>query len=248
MRLNNKIVNWLSCGLAVVVLAFGLGCGGGSSSGGDGGDSTTDIPSAPTGVTATAGNGQVTISWTAVTDAASYNIYWSTTSDVTKTSGTRITGATSPYSHTGRTNGMRYYYVVTAVNSSGERAASAQVSATPNVTSAMFSITEREATVWDFGSASEAWAAALKCSYITNIPCADPFSNKNPTVTLFSPAGQKLSEVSIYDAWGGKKSSLIFQMAPEWETPLAGMYKLVADYEGSRIYEDSVAFSGYSLC
>lgn len=36
MRLNNKIVNWLSCGLAVVVLAFGLGCGGsgGSSSGG----------------------------------------------------------------------------------------------------------------------------------------------------------------------------------------------------------------------
>jgi hypothetical protein len=101
--------------------------------------------------------------------------------------------------------------------------------------------------VWDFGSGYEAWGAALKCSYVTNIPCADPFSNKNPTVTLFSPAGEKLSEVSIYDGMGGKKSSLTFSMALGWKTPPAGMYKIVADYEGSRIYEDSVAFSGYSL-
>jgi hypothetical protein len=146
-----------------------------------------------------------------------------------------------------RTVRVRYYYVVTAVNPSGESAASAQVSATPDVTSAVFSITECEATVWDFGSGYEAWGAALKCSYVTNIPCADPFSNKNPTVTLFSPAGEKLSEVSIYDGMGGKKSSLTFSMALWWKTPPAGMYKIVADYEGSRIYEDSVAFSGYSL-
>jgi uncharacterized repeat protein (TIGR02543 family) len=62
---------------------------------------------APAGVTATAGKSQVTISWDAVSGATSYNIYWSTTSGVTKTSGTRITGATSPYGHAGRTNGTR---------------------------------------------------------------------------------------------------------------------------------------------
>ncbi|MGD0078791.1 MAG: hypothetical protein ABSB91_09255, partial [Sedimentisphaerales bacterium] len=59
----------------------------------------TDIPSVPTGVTASAGDGQVSISWSAVSGATSYNIYWSTTSGVTKTNGTKITDATSPYSH-----------------------------------------------------------------------------------------------------------------------------------------------------
>jgi fibronectin type 3 domain-containing protein len=88
-------------------------------------------PSIPTGVTAAAGNGQVTISWNAVGGATSYNIYWSTTAGVTKTNGTKITGATSPYTHTGITNGTAYYYVVTAVNSLGESMESAQVSATP---------------------------------------------------------------------------------------------------------------------
>ena len=86
---------------------------------------------APTDVSATAGNGKVTISWNTVSGATSYNIYWSTTAGVTKTNGTKITNATSPYSHTGRTNGTTYYYIVTAVNTSGESVASAQVSATP---------------------------------------------------------------------------------------------------------------------
>src|SRR3989338_7574886 len=61
------------------------------------GGTTGSAPSAPTGVTATAGNGQVSISWSSVSGATSYNIYWSTTTGVTKTTGTKITGATSPY-------------------------------------------------------------------------------------------------------------------------------------------------------
>lgn len=95
---------------------------------------TGTAPSTPTGASATAGNGQITISWNAVTGATSYNIYWSTTSGVTKTSGTKISNATSPYTHTGRTNGTTYYYIVTAVNSSGESMASSQASATTNGT------------------------------------------------------------------------------------------------------------------
>ena len=76
----------------------------------------------------------MSISWTSVSGATSYNIYWSTTSGVTKTTGTKITGATSPYTHTGRTNGTTYYYVVTAVNGYGESSESSQVSGTPQST------------------------------------------------------------------------------------------------------------------
>jgi fibronectin type 3 domain-containing protein len=88
------------------------------------------VPAAPTGVSAAGGTNQVTISWSAVTSATSYNIYWSTTSGVTPTNGTRISGVTSPAIQTGLTAGTTYYYIVTAVNSAGEGAASIQVAAT----------------------------------------------------------------------------------------------------------------------
>lgn len=92
----------------------------------------TTAPAAPTGVTATAGNGQATISWNAVSGVTSYNIYWSTSSGVSKTSYTgKISNVTNPYTHTGRTNGTTYYYIVTAVNSYGESLGSSEVSAKP---------------------------------------------------------------------------------------------------------------------
>jgi len=88
-------------------------------------------PSGPTGVNTDPGNGQVTISWSSVTGATSYNLYWSLTSGVNKTNGTKIPNVTSPYVHSGLTNGTTYYYVVTAVNSYGESGESAQQSAIP---------------------------------------------------------------------------------------------------------------------
>jgi fibronectin type 3 domain-containing protein len=90
------------------------------------------IPAAPAGVTATGGANQVTISWPAVTAATSYNIYYSTTSGVTKANGSKITNAASPYLQTGLAAGTTYYYIVTAQNSAGEGAASAQATATTN--------------------------------------------------------------------------------------------------------------------
>ncbi|MBI5178325.1 MAG: fibronectin type III domain-containing protein [Nitrospinae bacterium] len=93
---------------------------------------TSSVPSAPTGVAATAGNAQATVSWTAVTGATSYNVYYSATSGA-GTGGTKVTGHTSGNAITGLTNGTTYYFVVTAVNAAGESTASSQVSATPQV-------------------------------------------------------------------------------------------------------------------
>lgn len=93
--------------------------------------SGTTTPATPTGVTATAGYNQITVSWPAVTGASSYNIYWSTTSGVT-TSGTKISGVTSPYTVTSLSSSTTYFYVVTAVSAGGESGVSNQVSATPS--------------------------------------------------------------------------------------------------------------------
>lgn len=90
---------------------------------------------APTGVTAAPGNGQATIGWNTVAGATSYNIYWSTSSGVTKENGTKIQAvAESPYKHTGLANGTTYYYIVTAGNGVEESAPSAEAAAKPTAT------------------------------------------------------------------------------------------------------------------
>lgn len=89
-----------------------------------------NAPYAPTGVTATSGAGQVTIAWSPVETATSYNLYWSETRGVSPVTGTKITGISNPYVHAGRTDGSTYYYIVTAVNLYGESVASIEVAVT----------------------------------------------------------------------------------------------------------------------
>jgi len=91
---------------------------------------TTTAPAAPTGLTATAGNAQVSLSWNASAGATSYNVLRSTTNGGPYT--TIATGVTTTsYTDTGLTNGTTYYYVVQAVNTAGTSPNSNQASATP---------------------------------------------------------------------------------------------------------------------
>lgn len=95
-------------------------------------------PNPPTNVTATAGDGQVALSWSTVSDAWSYNIYWSTTPGVTKATGTKIPIYYYSYTHSGLNNGTTYYYVVTSISSYGmESSESSEVSATPQAGATM---------------------------------------------------------------------------------------------------------------
>ena len=85
---------------------------------------------APTGLTATAGNGQVTLTWNSVSNAYYYKIYRS--NSATGTYSYIGTAYSTSYTNTGLTNGQTYYYKVSAVDYSyNESALSSYVSATP---------------------------------------------------------------------------------------------------------------------
>jgi fibronectin type III domain protein len=87
-------------------------------------------PSAPAGLVATAGNGQVSLAWSASSGASSYNVLRSGASGGPYTQ-IASSLASNSYTNTGLTNGQTYYYVVEAVNSVGVSPYSNQASATP---------------------------------------------------------------------------------------------------------------------
>ena len=86
-------------------------------------------PLPPTGLTATAGSGQVALAWAASSGAASYNVKRSTTSGGPYATVASVTGTS--FTNTGLTNGTTYFFVVSAVNGAGESMNSTQVNATP---------------------------------------------------------------------------------------------------------------------
>ena len=96
--------------------------GNGGGSGGGGGSSTT-APGAPTGVSATAGDGQATVSWTAPssTGGASitgYTVQYSSDGGSTWNTAS-CSGTSTSCTVTGLTNGSNYVFKVAATNSAG---------------------------------------------------------------------------------------------------------------------------------
>ncbi|HUB86732.1 MAG TPA: NPCBM/NEW2 domain-containing protein, partial [Verrucomicrobiae bacterium] len=87
-------------------------------------------PGVPTGLSATAGNALVNLSWNAAANATGYNVKRSTTNG-----GPYMVIATNiaqtSYLDAGVINGTNYYYVVSAVNDGGESLNSTQVNITP---------------------------------------------------------------------------------------------------------------------
>jgi beta-glucanase (GH16 family) len=90
-------------------------------------------PATPAGLTANAGESQVTLSWSPSTGTVNYNVKRSLVSDGPYTPA--YGGLTSTnYTDLRLTNGTTYYYVVSAVAAGCESADCAQVSATPAYT------------------------------------------------------------------------------------------------------------------
>ena len=132
-------------GLSAIALGLALAVGtaaGASASTGrvarvSAGTAGLAAPAAPAGLVATAGAGQVSLSWNAsASGATSYDVHAGTTGDFqasTKVATVRGLG----YTATGLANGTTYYFWVTAANGAGTSSSSDVASATPAAAAAV---------------------------------------------------------------------------------------------------------------
>jgi hypothetical protein len=92
-------------------------------------ESDPSPPAAPTDLTASPDDNQVTLSWSPVSGATSYNLYRAT---VGGQETLLRTGVASGYTDTTVSNGTPYFYQVLAVNGAGTSASSNEVPVMPN--------------------------------------------------------------------------------------------------------------------
>lgn len=89
------------------------------------------VPATPVGLGAAPGNGLVNLTWTAVTNATTYNIKRGISNGGPYTN---VASSFVPsYTDAGLSNGITYYYVVSSVTYTNESFNSAQVSAKPGI-------------------------------------------------------------------------------------------------------------------
>lgn len=155
---------------------------------------TSAPPSAPQNLTATAGNGQVTLSWSAPASdggaaVTSYNIYRGAVSGSETLLAT--VGNVLGYTNTAVTNGQTYFYTVTAVNSAGESGASNEVSATPSapvVKILSVAVKTDKATY-------SRQAIVYTTTIVKDNAAGNPVRGASVQVTIYSPDGQRCGRV-----------------------------------------------------
>ena len=95
---------------------------------------SVDVPVAPGGVQAVAGDAEVALSWNAVSNATRYTVYWDTTPAVSTVDSSFGAGSNTQFNFFSLTNGQTYYFRVSASNTTGEGPLSTEVSAIPAAT------------------------------------------------------------------------------------------------------------------
>ncbi|WP_282940085.1 S-layer homology domain-containing protein [Paenibacillus sp. RC67] len=124
---------------------------------------------APTGLTATAGDGKVALTWNTVTGATYYNVKRSTAANGTYTTvGLQLN--TNSFSDGSALNGTTYYYTVTAGNIRGESAVAGPVNAAPKapIKAPTAAPTGLIATAGD-GKVALTWDTVAGATYFYNV-------------------------------------------------------------------------------
>jgi uncharacterized protein (TIGR03437 family) len=142
----------------------------------------TSVPTAPTGLAATVGNGTVTLTWNAGGGATSYNVQRGSSSGGPFTSvGTVTSPAPTTLTDTNLTNGTTYYYVVSGTDKAGTGPASAPLAATP-INPPTFSSSATASPNPVTQNSSTTITATVKCT-------ANTLTNGTVTIVVLDPSG-----------------------------------------------------------
>lgn len=164
--------------------------------------STTPVevlaPAAPTGLTASAGDGLVKLQWNASPLAVSYKVMRGTTPSGPYA--TIATPATTSYQDTSLLNGMTWYYVVTAVNRAGESVSSAEISALPQPVTLVLNVNidsvTRTGLVGPAGGLGSVWNQIGKSGSMSQA------TNLSDTAGSPSGMGYQVQTLGNTDNWG----------------------------------------------
>src|SRR5271154_6048552 len=185
--------SWLKISLFAMLLA----CNACSNSGSNSGDTSdgNSASAAPTNLTATAGNQQASLAWTASSGATSYYVKRGTASGGPYT--TVGTPAGTTYADTKLTNGTAYYYVVTAVNATGESGNSNQATATPTAAPTAPTAPVPPLNLTATGGNQQVSLAWTASTGATSYNVKRGATNGGPYTTVASPAGTSYIDTTV---------------------------------------------------
>jgi len=179
-------------GLTYYYKVAAVGSGGAGTNSGFVSATPAGPPQVPINLTAISGdNSMVPLTWSSF-GATNYNVKRSTTSGAETTVATT---SANNYTDTGLTNGTTYYYVVSAVNASGESSNSIEVAATPapavtlTATDANGTSSFNAAGHWSNGSAPALTSDYLDSGFVLRTPgSANDYTFAGHSLTLNSGA------------------------------------------------------------
>jgi hypothetical protein len=148
-------------------------------------------PYAPSGLTATGGVGQVSLSWNAASGATSYNLYRASQSGGGSSIAPVVTGITDTnYTDTGLTTGLTYYYQVVGVNASGLSGFSPEVKATlPGV--------NPDPAQFNFESSPQGWSGGGGIISGVSQSAAQHYAGNGALAVNFNSAASGNSSVTV---------------------------------------------------
>jgi hypothetical protein len=165
------------------------------------------ITSAPTGLTATAGEESIDVTWNLVEFASGYEVAYSTVNDITASGVVKQPVLESKYKITGLANGTEYYIWVSASNTNGSSPYSAATTAIPEVAIYPPSAVGPLLTEGGAGRLKVTWGAvdgatAYKLYYNTsNDPVGANVVDVAPAIDTVSASITGLTNDATYYVW-----------------------------------------------
>ncbi|MFT5112557.1 MAG: hypothetical protein ACI8P9_001884 [Parasphingorhabdus sp.] len=151
------------------------------------------LPTTPGNFMATAGDGEITLTWDPVISAESYTLYWGVESGVDKQNGQAIPAITSGlYRHEGLAIAQTYYYRIAANNQGEESLLSEERSAT-TITPLSVSAPDNTSASPADGAVELSWDAVDGASSYTVYLASD--ASVNPTNYILLNDNQVISDI-----------------------------------------------------